>query len=174
MSTPERHPLHTGGCQCGAVRFALFAEPTHASVCHCRMCQKAFAAPYAALANVAKSDLAWTRGAPRLFDSSDVVERGFCSNCGTPLTFGVKGRDSVSLAIVAFDRPERVQPAVAWWASRRIPWQLAGLTEHATDEDEAMPMITAIAASTHQHPDHDTADWHANPSRAWPDDGTRQ
>ncbi|HET7714155.1 MAG TPA: GFA family protein, partial [Bauldia sp.] len=30
----------TGGCQCGAVRFRV-AALGRASICHCRMCQKA-------------------------------------------------------------------------------------------------------------------------------------
>src|SRR5215475_8929725 len=40
--TETRQPLHTGGCQCGAVRYALYGQPTNPHVCHCRMCQKAF------------------------------------------------------------------------------------------------------------------------------------
>ena len=42
----------TGGCQCGAVRYALHAVPTNPHICHCRMCQKAFGSFFAPLARV--------------------------------------------------------------------------------------------------------------------------
>ena len=45
----QRQVLHSGGCQCGAVRYALYAEPYDTHICHCRMCQKAFGAYYAPL-----------------------------------------------------------------------------------------------------------------------------
>ena len=32
---------YTGGCQCGAVRFRVAGPLRHASICNCRMCQKA-------------------------------------------------------------------------------------------------------------------------------------
>jgi hypothetical protein len=38
-NTEDRAPLHTGGCQCGAVRFAVYAEPAKIGVYHCRMCR---------------------------------------------------------------------------------------------------------------------------------------
>jgi hypothetical protein len=33
----ERAALHTGGCQCGAMRFAVYIEPRKIGLCHCRM-----------------------------------------------------------------------------------------------------------------------------------------
>ena len=42
----QRKPVLTGGCQCGAVRYALYAMPERAGICHCRMCQKAVGGPF--------------------------------------------------------------------------------------------------------------------------------
>ena len=39
--TRGRKPVATGGCQCGAVRYAFYAPLENAHVCHCRMCQRA-------------------------------------------------------------------------------------------------------------------------------------
>jgi hypothetical protein len=34
----DQKPVMTGGCQCGAVRYALYSVPSEPSICHCRMC----------------------------------------------------------------------------------------------------------------------------------------
>ena len=76
----------TGGCQCGAIRYAVKGELDNPSICHCRMCQKAFGSFFAPLVGTPVPDFEVTRGTLSIFRSSDAVERGFCANCGTPLT----------------------------------------------------------------------------------------
>jgi len=83
----DNKPVYTGGCQCGAVRFRVEGRLRNVSICHCRMCQKAFGGFFAPLATAPEDGLVWTRGAPKHFRSSNHVLRGFCGNCGTPLTF---------------------------------------------------------------------------------------
>ncbi len=107
----SRKPVLTGGCQCGAVRFACYAEPQRIGLCHCRMCQKAVAGPFAALAEINHEDFAWTRGKPQAFRSSSLAERDFCGACGTPLTYREIGDPIVELLTGAFDDP-RASPHV--------------------------------------------------------------
>src|ERR1700756_4838437 len=93
MDSVEAPTRLTGGCQCGAVRYELTARPRGASLCHCRMCQKAGGAPFMAFAPLSITDFVVTRGQIATFASSDIAERGFCSTCGTPLTYrGVTSR----------------------------------------------------------------------------------
>ena len=46
-----------GGCLCGAVRYTAEADPTSATVCHCRDCQKFTGSAFAALVRVTKEAL---------------------------------------------------------------------------------------------------------------------
>src|SRR4030081_1528149 len=96
----------TGGCQCGAVRFALSAAPVKVSICHCRMCQKAVGAPFASFADIDRGDFAWTRGEPAAFRSSSLAERDFCRDCGTPLSFRRIDGPRIEIMTGAFDRPD--------------------------------------------------------------------
>ena len=50
----------SGGCQCGAVRFHVAGELGRASICHCRMCQKALAGPFGAFVTVDADKTNWT------------------------------------------------------------------------------------------------------------------
>ena len=88
----------SGGCQCGAVRFRA-SKFGRASICHCRMCQKAFGGFFGAL--VTAHDLEWTRGEPKRFASSNKVQRGFCAACGTPLTYEYGGPVEVAVGAEA-------------------------------------------------------------------------
>jgi hypothetical protein len=154
-----RSPVHTGGCQCGAVRFALYAEPGNPHICHCRMCQKQFGSFFAPLCNVPLADFAWTRGTPGAFRSSQAVERGFCRDCGTPLSFRYLDQPRISVAIGALDDPRRVAPAKAYGLESRMPWfdSLPGLPGTTTQESVPEPMRPRLASR--QHPDHDTERW---------------
>ncbi|WP_299685331.1 GFA family protein [uncultured Tateyamaria sp.] len=142
----------TGGCQCGAVRFSIGA-PGPASICHCRMCQKAFGNLFATL--IEARDVTWTRGAPSIFRSSDRNWRGFCKDCGTPLTYEFDGH--IEIAVGALDDPDAAQPQVQVNAryQRRCFAGLAALPEKPADLRDADDDWNASVVS-YQHPDHDT------------------
>ena len=141
-----------GGCQCGAVRYRLAAVPRGSNVCHCRMCQKAGGAPFMAFAGVHLAELVWTRGAAKIFVSSAIGERGFCADCGTPLTYRGHGRDRVSVTIGSLDRPAAIAPVVQFSVETRVPW---------LDGVDALPVHNFTRSDSsdlgnRQHPDHDT------------------
>lgn len=98
----------SGGCQCGAVRYAMHVEPQNAHICHCRMCRRATGGLFAALAGAPKDKLEWTKGKLKFFASSNLAERGFCADCGTPLTFGFHDPEArIYVTIGSLDDPER-------------------------------------------------------------------
>lgn len=160
----DRKPIHSGGCQCGAVRYALYAEPANASICHCRMCQKAFGAFYAPFAGISMDDFALTRGTLSIYKSSDAVDRGFCNTCGTPLTFRyLQGGDAdaapneINVSIGSLDHPDRVKPTIQYGIEARVPWldDLAHLPGRATEVWTDPKVQQVIRSSNRQHPDYD-------------------
>jgi hypothetical protein len=150
----------TGGCQCGAVRFAIDpAAVSGASICHCRMCQKAFGGYYAPLVNVAPEGLEWTRGAPARWRSSNLVRRGFCVACGTPLTYEPDG-ENPAIAAGAFDDPSAVPPTIQYGTEGELAFvpRLHELPGRTTEDTVASAEWIGRIVS-HQHPDHDTDRW---------------
>jgi len=151
----------TGGCQCGAVRYALHAEPSDPHICHCRMCQKAFGSFFAPLTGVALEVFEVTRGELAIFKSSDQTERGFCRNCGTPLTIHDVHSPRIAVSIGSLDEPAKIEPKTQYGIEGRLPWfgKLAALPGDKTTEEDNPDLAARIVASNHQHPDHDTEIW---------------
>jgi hypothetical protein len=151
----------TGGCQCGAVRFRAEGPMRRSSICHCRMCQKATGAPFGAYASFPAAALAWTRGQRKTFQSSDAILRGFCGDCGTPLTFeAITGGAHIGLAIGAFDDPAAVAPQRQLDLAARLAWT-ATLNDlpSRSPKDEAAMADKYPPVVSRQHPDHDTDTW---------------
>jgi hypothetical protein len=150
--------IRTGGCQCGAIRFQVNGEIGVASICHCRMCQKAFGNYFAALVDTGAAELVWTRGQLRHYRSSNHVERGFCEQCGTQLTY--EAEDGVGIAAGAFDDPAQLRPVVQFGIEGKLPFvdrlhELPG--RNTMDDIAAAPFLSDIIP--YQHPDHDTKVW---------------
>ncbi len=145
----------TGGCQCGAVRFSLAEIPNGASICHCRMCQKATGSPYGAYAPISRDALTFTRGAPKLFRSSEIAERGFCADCGTPLTYRNISSARVSVTICSLDDPDALAPESQLDADNAVSWVRDCLTKPNTQIDDWLKSKSVADVGSHQQPDHD-------------------
>jgi hypothetical protein len=152
----ERNPLHTGGCQCGAVRFAVYTQLMKIGLCHCRMCQKAVGGPFAVLAEVPWAEFAWTRGQPSTFQSSSRAARDFCSACGTPLSYREVNGPIIELTSGCFDEPGRIVPTYEVGTESQLDWvdHIAKMPGKTTLENTGAEKLAAIVS--HQHPDHDT------------------
>jgi hypothetical protein len=151
----------SGGCQCGAVRFRITGPIRHTSLCHCRMCQKAYAAPFSVTASVAMVDVEWTRGERKRFQSSNAIARGFCGDCGTPLTFEpAVGGKNIAISVCALDDPNAVRPQRQNDIGARLDWAplIEGLPWPSADEIAASEAKYGPRTSF-QHPDHDTETW---------------
>lgn len=151
----------TGGCQCGAVRYALHAEPTRPCICHCRMCQKQVGGPFAAYAGVDPKDFELTRGEISYFRSSDEADRGFCARCGTPLAYRYVDGSRISITIGSLDDPAKVEPVFFYGSEGRMPWLAAAVMQPATvtGDNKASEWLARIEKTNRQHPDHDTEVW---------------
>jgi len=146
MSRALERPI-TGGCQCGAVRYAAHVSALeNAHVCHCRMCQRATGGLFAALAGCAKEKLEWTEGEPSFFASSSLASRGFCSACGTPLSFAYNKPDArIYLTIGSLDEPESAPIGRQFGVESKLSW-VAFCEATPQERSDATPEAAAFLA----------------------------
>jgi hypothetical protein len=112
---------YRGGCQCGEVRYRAEGPRDRASVCYCRMCQKASGGPFMAFVRFPAHHVHWS-GSPAVFASSNRVERGFCRNCGTPLSYRQVDGPNISLTLNSLDDPEVARPEMSFSATAQVSW----------------------------------------------------
>ena len=104
--------MHKGSCLCGAITFEVEGELHPPDACHCRQCRKQ-SGHFFVSTDVPRAALT-IHGADRLnwFASSERVRRGFCSICGSTLFWDPIRKDTIGIAMGAFDTPTMTHIAI--------------------------------------------------------------
>ena len=96
---------HTGGCLCGAVRFAVTAPLREVVYCHCGQCRR-FHGHVAAYTAVSREHLHVTDAAELAwYASSPGTTRGFCRICGSSLFWRRGTASYTAIAAGTIDAP---------------------------------------------------------------------
>ncbi|MEQ8401300.1 MAG: GFA family protein [Roseitalea porphyridii] len=97
--------MRTGGCHCGAVRYAVDGPLREVIYCHCTQCRKqsghfvaATRCEAAALTVTGGENLTWYAASPE-------ARRGFCRHCGSLLFWRREGGQGMSIMAGGFDLP---------------------------------------------------------------------
>lgn len=115
--------LATGGCLCGAIRYAITDEPEQVVICHCPDCRRAAGAHAVAYFFVSVDKFGFTDGTPAEYASSPGVVRKFCSRCGTTLSWqGEKQPGRIDVTVGSLDDPEQFPPSRAVYRRHRLGW----------------------------------------------------
>lgn len=114
---------------CGAVRYEATGEPLVVGHCHCSSCRRHTGAPVVTFVAFEVNQIQFPKGNRKIYNSSPGVGRGFCAQCGTPLTWEAesvrpKGVDKriIEVHISTLDNPDAYIPDRHWFHSERILW----------------------------------------------------
>lgn len=116
----------TGGCRCGAVRYAITAGPVATRLCWCRDCQY-WAAGNAAVNIIVPRSTLQVEGQPRVWeslaDSGHRMRRSFCGECGTPVFSEARENpDYLVIRVGTLDESADIRPDVVIWTDSAPAW----------------------------------------------------
>lgn len=132
--------IQTGGCQCGAVRYAFNVPIPAAYACHCGECKKQSASAFSMSIPFDYADLSVT-GTVSVFET--VAHSGarkhsyFCGNCGTRLWHsGSNPPDAITLKVGTLDDASDIEPVGHLWVSKK---QAGIMLDSASDQYQTQP-----------------------------------
>ena len=117
--------LVKGGCICGSVRYEINAPAISTGYCHCSCCRKFAGSAVNAWTAFPASAVRFLDKEPLYFATTPIAKRGFCSKCGSSLTYKlVKPRETAYLVVhtSSLDQPENFAPSVHSGIESKLPW----------------------------------------------------
>jgi hypothetical protein len=138
----------TGGCHCGALRYAITQPPLGVYACHCTDCQSLSGSAFAIGVVVQGAAFSLT-GSPRLvrriLGSGTVSYRWICPDCGVWVCGGSKLDAAVpdEMRVVrggTFDDTSWIVPATHYWTRSAQKWVVfpEGVTLYDTQPSHAV------------------------------------
>ncbi len=144
----------TGGCYCGAIRYESTESPVEPGICHCRECQRWTGSAFLAVVGFPVTGFRYTKGSPKLNQSSSIVERGFCPDCGSSLHSqylvnlggdnAAENLDHVLISVGTLDNPEIVEMEYHYGVESQLPWVHFDDDLPRTRSDEDPDLINAL------------------------------
>ena len=120
--------LVSGGCMCGAIRYAFNSKPKYSLICQCTQCQKVTGTGHAPAIAVTsesfnlKGTLTYFK---QLANDGNTVSNGFCPTCGNPIlktTTAVP--DHVYIHVGGLDEPGQFKPEFVVYSSSGHSWDV--------------------------------------------------
>lgn len=65
---------------------------------------------FATFVTIKKEQLSWQKQSIKFYQSSEKAKRGFCSECGTPLSFEYLNDDKIHVTVGSLDNPDNLIP----------------------------------------------------------------
>jgi hypothetical protein len=118
---------YTGGCACGALRYATQHAPVFQNHCQCRDCQRRSGTGHGSyLTFPARAEMTISREATHwqvAADNGNLKNHAFCPICGTPvyLTFAATP-DLIAVHAASLDDADRFAPQALTYAVRGLGW----------------------------------------------------
>ncbi len=112
-----------GHCHCGAVHWESRAEAAWSCYCHCADCRRNCAAPVTAFFGLPHEAVEWSGTDPKVYNSSEGVERLFCGACGTQMAYRT-ARDPVNIHLytATLESPSQMPPRFHVFHSDHVSW----------------------------------------------------
>jgi len=102
-NTPEAK--HSGGCECGAVRYQINGILRDVVNCHCKQCQRTHG-NFAAFTSAKTEHITFVQNRGlKWYISSDHARRGFCLECGSSMFWEPLNKDYTCIAAGTLDAP---------------------------------------------------------------------
>ncbi|MFC6634198.1 GNAT family N-acetyltransferase [Microbulbifer taiwanensis] len=113
---------YRGGCHCGAIRFEAKGAPKFVARCHCDSCRRTTGGAFSTWVGFEDPQVEWLSDAD-CYCSSEGVRRGFCKQCGTPLSYqSDKWVGETHFLIGVFDEPYQFVPSGDVFTEEALPW----------------------------------------------------
>lgn len=108
----------SGGCQCGAVRYRITAEPIVFYLCHCRECQRQTSSAFGESLRLRANDLkidGRLETVTRISEAGRMREGHFCPGCGVRIFHGTKESAEINVKAGTLDDTSWLVPAGHIW-----------------------------------------------------------
>ncbi|HYM03620.1 MAG TPA: GFA family protein [Stellaceae bacterium] len=146
-----------GGCQCGAVRYEIAAEPSTVYACHCADCQRQTGSAFALSMVVPRDALRVTAGEPRIWlrpgthtASGTPAQAMFCGTCGARLYhFPSRAPARAIVKPGTLDDTSWLHAVGHIWTKRAQPWIV--LPGDALNYEGQSPDFVALEAAWQAH-----------------------